>query len=67
MNLHEIAIGSVYISPILLYAFFTLPLTYGVLRMVHRFKLSRFTHNEILFIITLYIILFAIMTLISPL
>ncbi len=67
MGIHEITIGNVYISPILLYALLALPITYGAVSMIHRFKLSRFIWHEMLFIIALYIIVFSFITLISSL
>lgn len=67
MEIHEISIASVYLSPLLLYALFALPITYGVRYMIHRYKLSRFIWHEMLFIVALYVIIFSIITLLSPL
>lgn len=67
MGMHEIAIGNVYISPILLYAILASPLTFGAIRLIQYFKLSRFIWHEMLFVIALYIIIFSIITFISSL
>lgn len=67
MEIHEISIGSVYLSPVLLYALLALPLTYGVRYMINRYKLSRFIWHEMLFIVALYVIIFSIIILLSPL
>lgn len=67
MDIHEISIASVYLSPVLLYALLALPITYGVRSMIHRYKLSRFIWHEMLFIVALYAIIFSIITLFSPL
>ncbi|GAA5095902.1 DUF1656 domain-containing protein [Wohlfahrtiimonas larvae] len=66
MGIHEISIGNVYISPILIYTLLALPITYGAIRLMSYFKLSRFVWHEMLFIIALYIIIFSLITLLSP-
>ncbi len=61
MGLHEIAIGNIYISPILVYALITLPITYFMTKLIQKTDLQKWVGHDMLFTVSLYsIILFCI-------
>lgn len=63
MGLHEIAIGGVFISPLLVFALVALPITKGVLVLINKTALPRWIWHEMLFICALYILIFCVLTL----
>lgn len=64
MGLHEVAIGGIYISPLLVFAILALPITKGVLMLIQKTSLSQWIWHEMLFICALYLLIFCILTLI---
>jgi len=63
MGLHEIAIGGVFISPLLIFALIALPITKGVLVVIGKTSLANWIWHEMLFICALYVLIFCVLTL----
>ncbi len=64
MGLHEVAIGGIYVSPLLVFAILALPITKGVLMLIQKTSLPQWIWHEMLFICALYLLIFCILTLI---
>lgn len=64
MGLHEVAIGGIYVSPLLVFAILALPITKGVLMLIQKTSLSHWIWHEMLFICALYLLIFCILTLV---
>ncbi|AZS50149.1 DUF1656 domain-containing protein [Entomomonas moraniae] len=64
MGLHEMAIGGVYVSPLLIFGLLALPITKGVLVIFHKLGLTRWVWHEMLFICAIYLLVFTFLTLI---
>lgn len=64
MGLHEVAIGGIYVSPLLVFAILALPITKGVLMLIQKTALPQWIWHEMLFICALYLLIFCILTLI---
>lgn len=64
MGLHEVAIGGVFISPLLVFALLALPITKGVMIFINKTPLPRWIWHEMLFICALYILIFCVLTLV---
>lgn len=63
MGLHEVAIGGVFISPLFLFALLSIPVTKGILIIIHKTSIFRWVWHEMLFIGALYVIIFTTITL----
>lgn len=63
MGLHEIAIGGIFISPLLVYAILALPVTKGIMMLIHKTPLSRWIWHEMLFVCALYVCVCTVVTL----
>lgn len=64
MGLHEVAIGGIFISPLLVFALLALPLTKGVLMFINKLSLSSWIWHEMLFICALYVLIFCVLTIV---
>lgn len=64
MGLHEVAIGGIYVSPLLVFAILALPITKGLLMLIQKTLLPQWIWHEMLFICALYLLIFCILTLI---
>lgn len=64
MGLHEVAIGGIYVSPLLVFAILALPITKGLLMLIQKTPLPQWIWHEMLFICALYLLIFCILTLI---
>lgn len=63
MGLHEIAIGGVYVSPLLIFGLLALPITKGVLVVFQKIGLARWVWHEMLFICAVYLLVVTVLTL----
>ncbi len=64
MGLHEVAIGGVFVSPLLIFALLALPLTKGLLILINKTPLSSLIWHEMLFICALYVLQFCVLTIV---
>lgn len=64
MGLHEIAIGGVYVSPLLIFGLLALPITKGVLVVFQKVGLTRWVWHEMLFICAVYLLVVTVLTLV---
>lgn len=62
MGLNEISIGIIYISPFLFYTLLAFPICYLLNKVLHKLGLYRYIWHEMLFLITLYIMVFFLVT-----
>lgn len=63
MGLHEVAIGGIYISPLLFFALLALPITRGILILLRKMSFFQWVWHEMLFVCALYLLIFCMLTL----